>query len=230
MDTAAARPLQGRPLWIVVAEAVAVGAFAVLWVAVALRVALAGSAFELLAWTALALVPAVALADFATGFVHWFADTFFEEDTPGIGPIFIAAFREHHRQPRAMAEHGAIAVLGNGCFAILPFLFALLALPVANAPLRAVHTLALLTLLAAGLTNLFHCWAHSEIVPRPVAWLQRRALILSPERHAVHHGARHDSVFCVTTGWLNPWLDRRGFFAKLERAVRSGLAKRDAAD
>ncbi|KAF0241984.1 MAG: fatty acid [Planctomycetota bacterium] len=39
------------------------------------------------------------LADFATGLAHWFCDTFFEEDTPVLGPLLIRSFREHHRDP-----------------------------------------------------------------------------------------------------------------------------------
>ena len=79
-----------------------------------------------------------------------------------------------------------------------------------------------LLLFTAGIaaTNRFHQWAHADRVPRWVAALQRRGLILSPEHHARHHRGAHDRAYCVTTGWLNPLLDAVAFFARLEAAVR----------
>ena len=51
-----------------------------------------------------ALVLGVLAADFITGCLHWFADTFFAEDTPLIGQAVIESFREHHRDPLAMTR------------------------------------------------------------------------------------------------------------------------------
>jgi ubiquitin-conjugating enzyme E2 variant len=56
--------------------------------------------------------------------------------------------------------------------------------------------------------------------PPVVQRLQRWGLILSQERHALHH-ADHQRAFCVTSGWLNPLLDRIRFFPRIERAVRA---------
>ena len=39
------------------------------------------------------------LADFITGTIHWFCDTFFDEETPVIGNFIIYSFREHHSYP-----------------------------------------------------------------------------------------------------------------------------------
>jgi len=76
-----------------------------------------------------------------------------------------------------------------------------------------------LTSLACGLvlTNQVHKWAHLPRVPQPVVWLQRAGLILSPQRHARHHASPDGRAFCVTTGWLNPVIDRAGIFTGLER-------------
>ena len=39
-------------------------------------------------------------ADFLSGTVHWFCDTFFNAKTPLIGRFLIQPFRDHHSQPR----------------------------------------------------------------------------------------------------------------------------------
>src|SRR5258707_1191647 len=67
-----------------------------------------------------ALVGCIA-TDFAAGLAHWFCDTFFEEDTPVIGPYLIGPFREHHRDPLAMTAHGFLEVNGNSCLILIPF-------------------------------------------------------------------------------------------------------------
>lgn len=161
-------------------------------------------------------------ADLASGLVHWFCDRFFEEDSPLIGAVLIHPFREHHRDPLAMTRHGVLELTGNACLGLVPIL------SVAwwgGAPADgALGVFAYGVLLAAALgtfaTNLFHGWAHAPGVPVPVAWLQRRGLILSARAHAAHHH-RGEGAYCVTVGWMNGWTDRLGVFARLERALRA---------
>ncbi|MGH7856030.1 MAG: fatty acid desaturase CarF family protein, partial [Candidatus Binatia bacterium] len=62
-------------------------------------------------------------------------------------------------------------------------------------------------------------WAHHPMPSRPVRFLQRLRLILSPGHHAAHHAAAFDRDYCITTGWLDPVLDAIGFFPALEGAV-----------
>jgi hypothetical protein len=64
-------------------------------------------------------------------------------------------------------------------------------------------------------------WAHARQAPAVVCWLQRKGVILSPERHARHHRGGFDRSYCMTSGLLNPLLDRSDFFGNLERAIRS---------
>ena len=158
-------------------------------------------------------------ADVATGFVHWFGDRFFEEDTPAIGPRLIQPFREHHRDPAGMTRHGWLELCGSSALALSPVLAAALVRPLGPFLDGAMIAFGLAVL---G-TNLFHCWAHAERVPRLVARLQSAGLILSPHTHARHH-ARHDAAYCVTSGWANRAIDRLALFARLERLfVRLGL-------
>lgn len=167
----------------------------------------------------LLVVPALLVVELAAGLFHWFADTFFDPDTPWIGPAVIKSFRDHHAAPGDMAERSAAEVSGQNCFACLPILALAGTLDLAAAPAQWLVALLLLSTLGVALTNLFHQWAHAERVPRWVGALQRRGWILSPAHHARHHCGAHDRVYCVTTGWLNPLLDHVGFFRALERVV-----------
>jgi ubiquitin-conjugating enzyme E2 variant len=157
------------------------------------------------------------LADVVSGLAHWFGDRFFEEDTPVIGRIFIEPFREHHRDPRAMTRHSALELLGNSALGSLPILAAAWWSPSGIF----LDGLTIAFTAAAIATNQFHAWAHAPRRPPAVAWLQARGLILSPARHARHHRRGHDHAYCMTTGWLNRWMDDLRIFVALERVLRA---------
>lgn len=168
---------------------------------------------------ALAAAAGWVVADFASGLVHWFADSFFGEDTRWIGPLLIQPFREHHRDPLAMTHHGFLELSGNTCLALIPFLGTALALPLAPALQAAVLAL----VLGLFATNLFHRWAHDPAPPPLVRWLQNHWLILPPAHHFRHHAPGHGAAYCVTTGWTNPLADACGVFPALRRLL-VGLA------
>jgi ubiquitin-conjugating enzyme E2 variant len=193
-----------------------------LWLLLALWVD-AGPGAASLSLLVLAL-PALLAAELAAGAFHWFADTFFTPQTRWIGPAVIRSFRDHHTAPADMALRSAAEVSGQNCFACVPMLALAAPLELASSPGRWLAAGLLLFTFGIAATNLFHQWAHSERVPPFVAELQRRGLILSPQRHALHHCGAHDRSYCVTTGWLNPLLDAVGFFPTLERCIR-GLAR-----
>ncbi len=212
-----------RVWWIRSFEASLIG------VAIALLLALGARSFGALQegapWWLLA--PAVLLgvlaADFGTGAIHWFCDRFFREDTPVIGPALIRPFREHHADPEAMTHHGLLELHGNSCIPVIAVLaVALLSGGESSGALRQGFDLWLLVFLMASLaTSQFHMWAHARQAPAFVRWLQRRGVILSPERHARHHRGGFDRSYCMTSGLLNPLLDRIDFFGNLERGIRS---------
>jgi ubiquitin-conjugating enzyme E2 variant len=170
-----------------------------------------------------ALVLGVLCADFATGAVHWFCDRFFDEDTPILGQALIRPFREHHVDPQGMVRHGLLELHGNSTIPVIAVLGAvqLAELSPASPGTVALH-LWLFSLCTSSIaTNQFHMWAHAPSVPAPVRWLQRHGVILSPERHALHHDGRFDRSYCMTSGWMNPLLDRTDFFGRIERGLRA---------
>ena len=164
----------------------------------------------------------VICADFATGTAHWFCDRFFSVDTPILGALLIRPFREHHVDPEAMTRHGLLELHGNSCIPVIAALGAARLLGgEAPSALRLGFDLWLGVFVAASMaTNQFHRWAHATSVPASVRWLQRLGLVLSPERHARHHRGEFDRSYCMTSGMLNPLLDRIDFFGRLERRIR----------
>ena len=162
------------------------------------------------------------LADFLTGFVHWFCDTFFDETTAIIGPGLIAPFREHHRDPLLMTRHGFLDLTGSSfrCFAPP------LALYVWLGYLMPASANAFVFALATGAvgTNLLHRWAHDPAPPAIARLLQRVGLVLTPNRHARHHAPPYAAAYCVTSGWLNPICERLQIWKRAETAfVALGL-------
>ncbi len=170
-----------------------------------------------------AFVLGVLCADFATGAVHWFCDQFFNETTPLLGPALIRPFREHHVDPQGMVRHGLLELHGNSAIPVIAVLGAAnLSESSPASPGGVALQLWLFFLCASSMaTNQFHRWAHAPSVPGPVRWLQRHGVILSPERHALHHGGRFDRSYCMTSGWMNPLLDRIDFFGRIERGLRA---------
>lgn len=203
-------------------EWAAIAVASVLWIVLAARLARAG-AWSASFWSLIALGGAAGYlaGDLMSGIVHWFCDTFFEEDTPLIGRVLIHPFREHHRDPSAMTRHGFAEIAGNSCLALAPLLAAVAALPAptdARPAWLGVYASLLVFTWVAVVTNQLHKWAHAAAVPALVVRLQAAGIILHPGRHAAHHRTQAEA-YCVATGWLNPPLDRIGFFPRVERAL-----------
>ena len=226
------RPHPERLPWQTLMEWVAIAAASALWLLLAARLFAAGGFTAGLWWiTAVGAIAGYLAGDFMSGIVHWFCDTFFEEDTPLIGRVLILPFREHHRDPLAMTRHGFAEIAGNSCLALAPLLalVALLPAPPAGSVWIGGYAGLLVFTVVAVVTNQLHKWAHAAAVPALVPRLQSAGLILRPDRHAAHHRTQAEA-YCVATGWLNAPLDRAGFFPRLEKGlVALGLPMSDTA-
>jgi len=211
-----------RPRWVPVAESSAIVICIGLWLQLAQRAAAATMATVDAIVCVLTILLGFLMADAASGFFHWFCDTFFEENTPVIGARLIAPFREHHRDPLAMTQHGFLELNGNNCLALAPVLAAGWWLgpeePRSGVALFG-YTLLLSFSMAITATNQFHRWAHDPAAPRIALLLQRYGLVLHPDHHARHHTPPHRSAYCVTSGWINRLADRFGIFVQAERLL-----------
>jgi len=72
-----------------------------------------------------------------------------------------------------------------------------------------------------GFTNEIHKRAHQADPPFIFAQLQKMHLILPPDHHQVHHTSPFEKYYCITHGWMNPFLTTIGFFPFLERIITS---------
>lgn len=173
-------------------------------------------------WTLLAVLIAPLWGDLVSGLVHWAADTYGTEDTPVVGASLIKPFRMHHLYPRDICVHNLVTTIGNTCILAVPvLLFCIYLLWVSQSGVLAFIILCTTLMAAATVaTNLFHKWAHQEKPSAVVRRLQRLRLVLEPEHHQLHHTRPFDKHYCITNGWLNPLLNRIGFFRGLEAILR----------
>jgi hypothetical protein len=156
-------------------------------------------------------VLAYLVADFLSGFVHFLADNFGSYDTPIIGPNFIEPFREHHIDPKGIVGNDFVDANGNNSLASLPFMLGVWII----VPLETTYygylfgTFSLFLCLAAFLTNQFHKWAHMDIPPAFVGWLQAWGDPLQgaprhPSREPLRHLLLHHRGVLETLYWIAP--------------------------
>ncbi len=213
-------PIAKRPLWLASLDRCSIALCALAWLLAMLHVAPMFSGPGAWVPITIGVVAGYLLADLLSGTVHWLADRLFDPRTPILGPALIAPFREHHADALAMTRHDFFEVSGNNGLATIPLSIGVFLLPPPTSLLMqslAATTISLSFSIVA--TNQFHCWAHVAAPPRWVRPLQNWGLILSPKRHALHHRTEHNQAYCVTSGWLNPLLDRYRVFARLERGL-----------
>jgi len=179
----------------------------------------------------------IVLADFFSGIVHWFCDTWGSVEFPAIGPGLIRPFREHHIDPTSITRHDFIETNGDNLAAVIPFISYL------AYKLRKYYTdlsimqnysfYAFIYLLAifVSFTNQFHKWSHTYYgLPRWVTFLQDWHVILPRKHHRIHHVSPHETYYCITTGWLNWPLEKVGFWRFLEYLIESASGSKPRSD
>ena len=198
-------------------EFVSVGTFIGFAGALAWRVAdeVAGRMSVPVAFLIVGLVlAAYAVADLASGIVHFLLDNFGSPETPVIGQKFVKPFRDHHVDPMEMTRGDFIAVNADNVFVCLPVIIpAFFFLETSKHPYAGVFIVGLVA--GVIMTNQLHKWAHMPTVPRLVAAAQRHGVVLSKEHHSVHHSGAYDSNYCITWGHLDLLLNR---FVKLRKS------------
>src|SRR5437867_3471732 len=107
-------------------------------------------------------------ADFMSGLVHWFADTWFEETMPILGRRLLRPFRVHHVNPDDFLRRNFIDTNGDVSMVMIPLLVAIFLFP----PSSFAAVLLLSMCIVGWPTNQVHQWAHMPDAPRAVAWLQ----------------------------------------------------------
>jgi hypothetical protein len=170
-------------------------------------------------WTvAAAALSSALLSDLLSGATHWMCDRYGSETMPVLGPSFIKPFRDHHTDPMGICGHSFVETNGNASIVTLPLIGLGLFLNPSDS-LFAV-TLILGTTTGLFLTNQFHSWAHAERPPSFALVLQRYRIVLGREHHRRHHSGDFDTNYCITTGWMNPLLEKLKFFKRVESIIK----------
>lgn len=79
-------------------------------------------------------------------------------------------------------------------------------------------------------TNQIHKWSHTPNPNRLLGMLQSMHIILNPKHHKIHHTPPFNKYYCITTGWMNPFLNYIQFFPRLEKLITKytkALPRRD---
>ena len=167
----------------------------------------------------LAIACGVICADFTSGIIHWFADTWFQETMPFLGRRLLRPFRVHHVNPDDFLRRNFIDTNGDVAMVCDLVMIAMLAIPL-DSEAGLWWDVMLLAFSLAGLpTNQIHQWAHSRQPPPFAGWLQRIGMILSRVDHQRHHVAPYNDFYCIGIGWLNRPLSAIRFFQRLEAVI-----------
>ena len=170
------------------------------------------------------LLAALILSDMVSGFVHWFADTWGSASWPLLGPTLIRSFREHHVDQESITRHDFIETNGASSFVVLPVLASGWFIE------STVGKVFILNFsLFIFLTNQIHKWAHQKQNAPVISLFQKFNLILSPDKHKLHHSGEHKLNYAITTGWSNVLFDRLKIFRVSERIIRflTGIQPRE---
>ncbi|MBI2572801.1 hypothetical protein HYV86_03000 [Candidatus Woesearchaeota archaeon] len=179
-------------------------------------------AVQLPFYTVLGLIAGWLAADFVTGMIHWFGDTWGKPSWPILGKYFIEDFRIHHIHPQKICEHDFVYMCASSFFFAPYVIIGGIYVLVTGGALGVFlgTTIASMALWGA-LTNLFHKWAHDDAVRVAplVRWLQQKRVILSPQHHQIHHTYPHLTHYAITHGWVNVFLGKIRFFRALEWVI-----------
>ena len=173
-------------------------------------------------WLPFVALTGMVAADFASGLIHWTADTWGKISMPILGRRFLHPFRVHHVNPRDFLRRSFLDTNGDVAMLLIPFLGFTLLIPL-EAQWWLSTAVFMTAVCAAGLpTNQVHQWSHMPKPPGIVRILQDHRIILSRQAHRRHHTAPHVDNYCIALGWCNPALSAVDFWRRLEQLVTWG--------
>ena len=170
-------------------------------------------------WVPLAFIAGIATADFASGLIHWAADTWGRDDLAVIGHRLLVPFRVHHINPDDFLRRRFVDTNGDVALLAVPVLAGLFIVPLETAWGGPAALFGFGFCGIGMMTNQIHQWAHMPSPPLPIRLFQNCGLILGQAMHAAHHDRPYDANYCITTGWCNRPLEVIRFFRCLELAI-----------
>lgn len=154
------------------------------------------------------------LADFITGAIHWWEDTYGNPTWPIIGKYVIMPNIEHHIKPRGLLQ-GTYFDRVNTSFATAVIVIMILWL----CGWHSWRMIVCLMFCVQG--NEIHAMGHRSDKEngKIVLFLQKIGLIQRRKTHGWHHKAPYETNFCVMTEFVNPVLNKINFWMRLEWVI-----------
>lgn len=156
------------------------------------------------------IILCVLIADFITGLVHWWEDTYGLPTWPVLGPAVIKDNIDHHLHPSEIGSMGGIVYRNYQTWLLASVLVLVLHL------LDVAYWPFVLTACVASFGNEIHTWTHRKSPSKLVRLLQDCDLIHTPQQHAKHHKPPYDTYFCTITNVVNPLLEVIDFWRRVE--------------
>ena len=154
------------------------------------------------------------LADFITGVVHWWEDTYGNPNWPIIGKYVVKPNLIHHKQPAKLLEGSYWSRINTSFFAalIIGVIFWLCNL------LSWKVTLCLLFCVQA---NEIHAMSHrpDRKNSKITLFMQKIGIFQSKKMHRWHHKAPYETNFCIMSNFVNPILNKIEFWRKIEWVI-----------
>ncbi len=155
------------------------------------------------------------LADFFTGIIHWWEDTYGNPSWPIIGKHIIKPNLDHHRNPRLLLKGSYWNRINTSVYAACVIILLCW--------LCGWHSWRMIVcVLFCSQGNEIHAMGHRSDAENGsiICFLQRMGIIQRRKTHGWHHKAPYDTNFCVMTEFVNPLLNVLGFWNGLEWCVR----------
>ena len=158
------------------------------------------------------------LADWLTGFVHWFEDRYMDSFSLNFLNSLAEENDLHHRKPTAMLLNTGWINMRSAAAIGWPLAAVLWSM--------GLPMIVWLTVFFSTFGNLIHRFAHMPKgkLPRWIRGMQEFGLFISHDHHDAHHRSMKKLIpkhlagykFCPMTDWMNPILDGIMFWSALE--------------
>jgi len=160
-----------------------------------------------------------AIADLGSGILHWSVDNYGNGRTPLFGGI-ISAFQGHHTAPWTITEREFCNNVYKLCVPFgIPTVAAISLLAGPSHPL--ISLFFTIFCMMEIMSQEFHKWSHlTKSQTSPLSnTLQNLGISIGRTPHAMHHIAPFEGNYCIVSGICNNFLDRTGFFRRMEHFV-----------
>lgn len=166
------------------------------------------------AWYLLQLLLLWMAADFITGVIHWWEDTYGNPNWPILGKFVVMPNLIHHKNPIKLLEGSYWNRINTSFIAatiigvILWFLGC-----------HAWQMIVCLIFCAQG--NEIHAMSHrpDKRNGKVIGFLQKWGLFQNRKTHRWHHQAPYETNFCIMSEFVNPILNKIDFWVKLEKII-----------